>query len=141
MEKETIDKILFNFLETSYLFEKSEEKMFNLSWQEIYLLQCLRNREPVIMSELGNILKLEKYQTTRVVKRLEEKEMLIREKSRDDGRLMFVSISQNGISKLDEIENYHFDLFKNNISSISDKELNALNKAIHEFAGLTGVKK
>lgn len=139
MEKKDIDKILFSFLETSYLFEKSEEKTFGLTWQEIYLLQLLKKDGPSSINSLGSRLYLEKYQITRLVKRLEEKQKITRNKSENDARIILITITEDGINSIDEIEKYHFKLFQKNQSEIKESEITGVIDALQKFASLAGI--
>jgi len=139
MDKINIDNLLFKFLQTSYLFEKSEEKIFNLSWQEIYLLQILKKKGKRKITDLGELMMLERYQITRLIKHLEEEKKVFRESSKEDARIIYIHISKGGRQSLDDIESYHFTLLKEHSNSITDEELKVIAKSINSFASLTGI--
>ncbi len=141
MKKEKIDRLLFDFLETSYLFEKSEEKLFNLSWQEIYLLQILRKNENLIISEISQKMMLEKYQTSRLIEKMLKKGIITKTQDKSDARVFHISINQNGQLSIERVEEYHYFLFKHKEDFIAENELNIIEKLIHKFAQAVKISK
>ncbi len=135
MTKEKIDKLLLCFLETSYLFEKSEEKLFNLSWQEIYLLQKLKIDGSMKIMDIAKVLLLQKYQTTRIINKMIKKKVLTKAQSKEDARVFNVSITMTGLKAIREIEDYHYLLFQNNENMISENQLALIEEIILKFRG------
>lgn len=133
MAKEKIDKLLLCFLETSYLFEKSEEKLFNLSWQEIYLLQKLKIDGSMKIMDIARLLLLQKYQTTRIINKMIEKNVITKTQSKEDARVFIVSISITGMKAIRKIEDYHYRLFQDNGNIISENQLTLIEEIILKF--------
>ncbi|WP_304223209.1 MarR family winged helix-turn-helix transcriptional regulator [Gracilinema caldarium] len=142
MTSQEIDGCLFSFLQTAYHFEAQEKRLFNLSWQEIYLLQLLRYHGPWQISMLGIRMELKKYQTSRLVTRLEELGLVRRSAAGGDRRQIHVELLENGRAKLAEIEAYHRQLFTagEKRGGPGKDTLAILQKAIHQFAALVGIK-
>lgn len=142
MTSQEIDGCLFSFLQTAYHFEAQEKKLFNLSWQEMYLLQLLRRHGPWKISTIGTQMELKKYQTSRLVTRLEELGLVRRSAAGGDRRQVHVELLEQGRLRLIEIEAYHRRLFE-----VAEKRggpgkdtLAILRKAIHQFAALVGIR-
>jgi DNA-binding MarR family transcriptional regulator len=141
MTQEAIDSCLYAFLQTSYHFEAQEKRLFNLSWQEIYLLQLLRRRETWQISQLGKKLELKKYQISRLVSRLEALGLVRRLEPWGDRRNVHVAIQEEGHKRLRDIETYHRQLFNSceYRGGPGIQNLAELNHAIHQFATMVGI--
>jgi DNA-binding MarR family transcriptional regulator len=142
MTPEEIDSCLFSFLQTSYHFEKQEQRHFNLSWQEIYLLQLLKRSEFWQISQLGKKLELKKFQISRLVSRLEALGLVQRLDQAGDRRNVYVAIQEAGNKLLQDIEIYHRELFRlcESRGGPGIEHLATLHHAIHQFAAMVGIQ-
>lgn len=149
MERSQVDAILFAFLRTSYLFEKREESLFGLSWQEVYALQLLRKKGPLGIGELRGELRQEKYQTTRLVDHLEREGLVERgagpaggTSGGRDRRRVAVRLLPGGAAKLETLESYHYELFSSGerAGGPGMESLLGLKEAMDKFSALVGIE-
>ncbi len=133
MEKKKLDNILFKFLETSYHFEKMEENIFNLTWQEIYLLQILKKDGELTVCELANKLNIKQYKATRLIQALQKRKLLYKQQDRIDKRRYFISISKFGIEELEIVEEFNYDIIMNYVSTNVLNNIEVVNTIINDF--------
>lgn len=141
MTSEAIDRCLYVFMQTSYHFEMQERRLFDLSWQDIYLLQVLRRSQDRRITQLGTKLELKKYQISRLVSRLENLGLVRRTGVPDDRRNVEVELLPAGQQRLSDIEAYHRQLFEvsERRGGPGKQTLAELNRTIHQFATMVGI--
>lgn len=142
MTSKAIDSCLYEFLQTAYHFEMQERRLFDLSWQDIYLLQVLRRSQDRRITQLGIRLELKKYQISRLVSRLENLGLVRRTGILGDRRNVEVELLPAGQQRLSDIEAYHRQLFEKSErrGGPGKQTLAELNRAIHQFAVLVGIR-
>lgn len=138
--KERVDQVLFKFLESVYLFEKRETALFGVTWDEVYLLQLLIKHGPLTVSELAGKLKLAAFMTSRMVTRLEAKNLTKRDKTSGDKRVTMVSITADGERKIEEIERYNYQVVSSNIANLANIDIQNLMRSIENLDEVLGLK-
>ncbi len=121
--REQLDPILFNALRAIYKFQQSKMTVFGLDYEDIYLLQLLRNHTPQRMGEIADEMGIPISTATRVVDRLEEKKLLSRKKDPRDKRNILVTLEQKGKDVVTKVENQTFKILSKNLSKYSDEEI------------------
>ncbi len=142
MTSKALDSCLYTFLQTAYHFELQERRLFDLSWQDIYLLQVLRRSQDRRITQLGTRLELKNYQISRLVSRLENLGFVRRTGIPGDRRNVEVELLPAGRQRLSDIEAYHRQLFEKSErrGSPGKQTLAELNRAIHQCAALVGIR-
>lgn len=140
LSRERIDEILFHFLECVYLFEKRETALFSVSWDEVYLLQLLARKGPMTVTELAQKLKVKNFTASRMITRLAEQNLVSRQQSTKDRRVVEVSITPQGLNKIHDIETFNYQTFLANIDALGEQEVQTLMKAIQHLDQLLGLK-
>ena len=140
LHKEHINEILFQFLQSVYLFEKREIALFSVSWDEVYLLQLLARNNPMTVTELAKKLKVKKFTASRMVTRMADQQLVFRKQSTEDRRLVEVSITQQGYNKIDEIETFNYQTILNNIASLGENQVLSLVNSIKSLDTLLGLE-
>ncbi len=139
MEREQVDRLLFDFLRTIYLFEKREEARFNLTWQEIFLLQTLRFDGDKKISELAAVLKVPLFRASRLVDRLEKLGHVRKDATDKDKRVRYAVITEEGIRIVKAVEEYNWTTVKERIDLLAPEELDILVRSIPKMKLLLGL--
>ena len=139
MTQERINDVLFRFLQSVYLFEKREISLFNVTWDEVYLMQLLVRQYSMTVSELADKLKVKAFTASRMITRLCSQNLVTREQSSCDRRVIKVSITSNGIQKIQEIEAFNNNMIRSNIGSLGNMDIQTLMSAIEKLDDLLGL--
>ncbi len=139
LEREQIDRLLFDFLRTIYLFEKREEARFNLTWQEIFLLQTLRFEGQKRITELAEVLRIPLFRASRLVDRLERLGHLRKDATDKDKRVRYAVITPAGREVVQKVEEFNWTTVKERIDLLSSQELEALVHALPKLKMLLGL--
>lgn len=130
--REKLDEILFRALQAVYKFQQSKVTAFGLDYEDIYLLQFLRNSSPARMSDIAAEMNIPVSTATRVVDRLQKKKLTSRKKDASDKRNVLVSLKPEGEDAVRRIENQTYELLKNNLDGFSEEDIASFFKtAVH----------
>jgi len=125
LKRETTDRILFESLRAIYQFELAKETSFGLSYEDIYLLQFLRSKSPSKMSEIAREMGMPISTATRVIDRLQKKELMTREKDPEDKRNILVFLKPGGEKIVKRVEDHTFEIISGNLESFSKTDVEA----------------
>ena len=118
LNQERINEILFLFLQSVYLFEKREAYLFSVSWDEVYLLQLLARKNPMTVTEIAKKLKVKNFTASRMITRLADQNLVFRKQSTEDRRVVEVSITPQGLNKINVIEDFNYNtILSNNLTA------------------------
>ena len=126
------------FQEVMQLFKHSMNKLLEetgISAPQGMVLGLLSKKKKIKITELSHELCLSNSTVSGIIDRLEKQEMVVRERSMDDKRVVYVSISPN-FKEMHEI--FHKQLEKNLQNTISKGSEDELHKI---FEGLSTLKK
>lgn len=126
------------FQEVMHLFKHSIKKMCGdtgMSAPQGMIIGLLSKNKKMKITELSNHLSLSNSTVSGMIDRLEAKEMVIRERSKDDKRVVYVSVSPNFE---DMHKNFHKQLEENIEKIMSQGNKEELHKI---FEGLNTLKK
>lgn len=140
LSRERINDIFFLFLQSVYLFERRESSLFSVSWDEVYLLQLLARKNPMTVTELARKLKVKNFTASRMISRLADQDLVVRQQSSDDGRIVEVYITRQGLEKIKEIEDFNYKTILSNIDILGEKEVQTLMDSIEKLDILLGLK-
>ena len=126
------------FQEVMQLFKHNMSKLFNekgMSAPQAMVLGLLSKKKKLKITELGSELCLSNSTVSGIIDRLEKHEMVIRERSIDDKRVVYVSISPN----FEDMHKVFHKQFEKNIENIMSK---GSAEELHKiFEGLDTLKK
>ena len=140
LNQERVNEMLFNFLQSVYLFESREASLFSVSWDEVYLLQLLARKNPMTVTELAKKLKVKNFTASRMITRLADQNLIVRKQSADDRRIVEVFITQQGLNKINQIETFNYNTILANIDSLGRNEVQILMISIGNLDILLGLK-
>jgi MarR family transcriptional regulator, organic hydroperoxide resistance regulator len=127
-----LNAILFNALRAIYKFQQSKVAVFNLDYEDIYLMQLLRNNSPVRMGEIAEEMSIPISTATRVVDRLQQMGLVSRKKDPGDRRTVLVSLEKKGEAAVRKIEEHTFSVISENLAGFTDEEIASfLKTAVH----------
>jgi MarR family transcriptional regulator, organic hydroperoxide resistance regulator len=118
-----LNAILFNALRAIYRFQQSKVAAFNLDYEDIYLMQLLRNNSPVKMGEIAEEMSIPISTATRVVDRLQQMGMVSRKKDAGDRRTVLVSLEKKGEAAVRKIEEHTFRVLSENLAGFTNDEI------------------
>jgi len=123
-----------------YHFERTLYARFGLGYQELCLLQLLRRKSGIHVSEAARVLEIPLFSATRLVQRLEADGYVVKRQDADDGRAILLSLSPRGRRLIRRIEDDNYELIMANAAAFSGKELDALVLVAGKMGRLLGVE-
>ena len=120
-----LDAILFSALRAVYQFERSKMGLFDLTYEEIYLLQYLRRRSPARMSLIAEEMKKPVSTATRLMDRMESRGLVHRNKDRQDKRTILVTLSSEGRRLVQRVEDHTHERIMDNLIRFSPSQIAA----------------
>lgn len=125
------EKAVLNILYTSSWVETKQKaffKTYNITNQQYNILRILRgqNPEPCTINILKDRMIDKMSDTSRLTDRLFKKGLIKKETSKEDKRASLISISENGLKLLSELDS-KINYIHSILDHLSDQELNSLN--------------
>lgn len=126
MERKELLALLYRFLDALYRFEKREQALFGVSWQELYLLKHLQYKSSLSVGEAASLLAIKHFEASRLCARLESRGFVYKERDKENRRTVSLQLSKNGEDLLAKTEDFHMNTFSRNLSVLRDEELSSL---------------
>lgn len=101
------------------ILSNEEKKQFNIT--DYYYLTMIYNMENPNLGDIAEKLKLTKPAISALVKRLEKNELVNKIKSKEDGRIYYLKVTEKGM-KIIAGDNALYEQFSNLISENASKE-------------------
>ena len=120
-----LDEILFSALRAIYQFERVKVSLFDLTYEEIYLMQFLRRNSVVPMTEIAGEMHIPVSTATRLIDRLERRKLVYRRKDDTDRRKILVALAGQGETLVGEVEDHTFETVAGNLNGFSSEEVGA----------------
>jgi len=98
----------------------------SVSLQHVHVLMVLRAAGPLTIGTLARTLDVSVASATGIVTRMEERELVERTRSREDRRVVTVSLARGGNAALDQLDGRAREHFKLMLDSLSIEELESL---------------
>lgn len=116
LSRRELDEALFQALRAVYRFERSKVERFELSFEEIYLLQYLRRTSASRMSDIAHEMGIPVSTATRLVDRLCRMQLVDRGRGEADGRVVQVRLNANGEAAVSAVERHSFEVISMNVA-------------------------
>jgi DNA-binding MarR family transcriptional regulator len=115
-------------------FEDDLFAKFDLTAQQYNLLRLLRASHPDAAPTLSLVNRLVSRapDVTRMLDRLEERDLIVRTRSTEDRRTVLVGISESGLALLDQIAEPLRECHERQLGHLSSSELKALVQLLHK---------
>ena len=124
IHRRKLDEILFQALRAIH--------DFGLTYEAIYLLQYLRRQSPAPMSTLAGEMAMPISTVTRLVDRLQQRDLVARVKDDRDKRIIRVLLRPAGQRIVKAVETHTYDLIAKNMTVFEATDFQAfLQTAVH----------
>lgn len=93
------NQLCFALYSTSLAMEQLYRKLLqdlNLTYPQYLVMLCLWEKKELAVMELGKLLRLESGTMTPLLKRMEKDELVVRMRSKEDERKVFVTLTPKG---------------------------------------------
>ncbi|MBC2711402.1 MAG: MarR family transcriptional regulator [Desulfosarcina sp.] len=126
ISRQDLDDILFGALQAIYRFERVKVQRFGLTYEQIYLLQFLRRQGSAAMSDIAAEMRIPVSTATRLIDRMEKRQLLNRRQSHDDKRSRIVEIEASGENLVQAVEDHTFSRISTNLEKITDVDISGV---------------
>ena len=131
------DEVFVNIIRTAEVFNRKLTeflKTFELTSSQFNVLRILRGAEPdgLICREIGERMIAFDPDVTKLLDRLEARDLIVRERQQKDRRVITVRISEEGLKLLKDIDQPILDFVDNLLGHMSQKKLRTLNELTEE---------
>ncbi|MCF7946182.1 MAG: MarR family transcriptional regulator [Spirochaetia bacterium] len=140
LNRKHVDNLIYNVLKVMYQFEQREAGRFGLIWSEVLVLKRLQETDSQRISDIAGCLNIPVFKASRLIKKLEKRELIEKSSGGSDKREVLISISDQGREIVDSIEDYNYKTIMDNASSFSLREIRGIMKAMDKLDKLLGVK-
>jgi len=117
---------LFILIKTIFHYERIFSAKFNLKIEEVYVLEILRNKDVVRVTDISKDLQLPMFNISRLVNRLVEDGHISKEQDLVDRRNYFLHLTEKGKEALSAVENYSFERISSNVKLLPEDQVNEL---------------
>ena len=140
LNQKKLNEDLYIIIRTIFHYERIFYNKFNLKIEEVYVLQILRNKEVVRVTDISKELQTPMFNISRLVNRLVEDGHVSKEQDLVDRRNFFLHLTEKGKQILSAVENYSFERISTNVKYLQEyqvKELLHLAEQLHIILGVT----
>lgn len=132
-DRKCISESVYRFLENLYFLEREEEEKFGLTRDEIYLLQKIALDPELRVTDLAKKMRTKVFAVSRMLNKLENLELVQRTNSRKDKRSYTFCITNGGIEKIKDIEEYSNEVLVSRLEAIPNDELSIILSVLDDF--------
>lgn len=127
------DEVFINIIRTAEVFNRKQTeflKNYDLTPSQFNVLRILRGAEPdgLICREIGERMVAFDPDVTKLLDRLEARDLIARQRQQKDRRVIAVRISEAGLKLLKKIDQPIIDFINNLLRHLGEKQLRALNE-------------
>ncbi|MEO0962357.1 MAG: MarR family transcriptional regulator [Pseudomonadota bacterium] len=97
------------------------------------VLMTIAETEPISIQALTRQLARDKAQMTRIIQLLEQKELLVRKRSSEDGRVSLVSLTDEGQTLVDSFQDALADVVEELLKGVSTEERKRLSATLQKI--------
>ncbi len=131
------DEVFINVIRTAEIFNRKQTeflKDYDLTPSQFNVLRILRGAEPdgLICREIGERMVAFDPDVTKLLDRLEARNLIGRERQKKDRRVIVVRISEEGLKLLKKIDRPLADFIGDLLGHLGDNKLRALNELTEE---------
>jgi len=140
LNPQKINEDLYVLIKTIFHYERIFNVKFGLKIEELYVLEIMRTRQVVRVTDISKELQLPMFSISRLVNRLVEDKYVTKEQDQSDHRNYFLHLTNEGKAILTAVENYSLERISSNMKYLKDKqvkELLNLADQLHIILGVT----
>jgi DNA-binding MarR family transcriptional regulator len=126
----SLPPLIFRLVRRKLVMSAAAETDADIKLIHFEILKLLKEQGTLHPAEIGGKLQIAKAQMTHLVDKLEEKGFVIREMCSDDRRTINITLTEKGNKVLEEQDNMVIKAVLDNMSSLSDAELEVLSNSL-----------
>lgn len=136
--KRTLNKLLVQFFK--YIMEIEERKLITdefkeITYNDMHIIEAIGLNQPKKMSEIAKMMSVTTGTLTTAVNALEKKGYVLRQRSDQDKRVVFMTLTERGISAYRHHEKFHQDMIAFILEHVSEEESQVLQRALERLMG------
>ena len=144
METErTLNKLLVDFFK--YIMEIEEKKLIteefsDVTYNDMHIMEAIGIGEPKMMWQIAREMAVTTGTLTRAVDALEKKGYVQRQRSEQDKRVVYITLTGRGVGAYRHHERFHQDMIAYILDGITEEEGQVLSAALEKLMGYFGEK-
>ncbi len=140
MTREEIDEVLYESMSAIFQFDRLKVSLFNMTYQDSYLLYFIRKHGPARMSEIAEEMNIHISTASRAIDKLEKRRLVVRKKDKADRRNILVSLAPAGAMLMKASEDHSFYTIQEGLAGLSSDEVLNIIKAAKMLNKILGVR-
>lgn len=136
--EQTLNRLLVQFFK--YIMEIEERKLITdefkeITYNDMHIIEAIGIKQPEKMSEVAKIMSVTTGTLTKAVNALEKKGYVQRQRSEQDKRVVYMTLTERGIQAYRHHERFHQDMIAFILEHVSDEESQVLRRALERLMG------
>ncbi len=136
--EQTLNRLLVEFFK--YIMEIEEKKLITdefreITYNDMHIIEAIGLEKPKKMSEIAKIMSVTTGTLTKAVDSLEKKGYVQRQRSRQDKRVVNITLTQQGVTAFRHHEKFHQDMIAFILEHVSEEESRVLRHALERLMG------
>ena len=136
--EQTLNRLLVQFFK--YIMEIEEKKLITdefreITYNDMHIIEAIGLDKPKKMSEIAKIMSVTTGTLTKAVDSLEKKGYVQRQRSRQDKRVVNITLTQQGVTAFRHHEKFHQDMIAFILEHVSEEESRVLRHALERLMG------
>lgn len=136
--EQTLNRLLVEFFK--YIMEIEEKKLITdefreITYNDMHIIEAIGLDKPKKMSEIAKIMSVTTGTLTKAVDSLEKKGYVQRQRSRQDKRVVNITLTQQGVTAFRHHEKFHQDMIAFILEHVSEEESRVLRHALERLMG------
>lgn len=134
--EQTLNRFLVDFFK--YIMELEEKKLItaefaDITYNDMHVIEAIGLDKPQKMSHIAKKMSVTTGTLTKAIDALEKKGYVCRERSRQDKRVVNITLTQRGIDAYRHHERFHQDMIAFILDSVSEQECKVLQSTLEKL--------
>lgn len=134
--EQTLNRLLVQFFK--FIMEIEEKKLItdefrNITYNDMHVIEAIGLKEPQKMSQIAKTLSVTTGTLTKAMDSLEKKGYVLRRRSEQDKRVVYITLTDRGVRAYRHHEKFHQDMIAFILDDISEQESQVLRKALERL--------
>jgi DNA-binding MarR family transcriptional regulator len=129
----SIPPLIFRFLRRKLIKTALADIDVDIKFPHLEIMTVLKEEGTLHVAEIGEKLQIAKAQMTHLIDKLVDLNLVARQMGSADRRTLNIALTAKGKSLLEEHENFLVDTVRENMASLTDKELETLSASLRNL--------
>lgn len=130
----SVPPLIFRLVRQRVLTTTLADSNLDIKLLHIEIMHVLKDEGTMHPAKIGEKLLIAKAQMTHLIDKLVELGFVKREMCADDRRTLNISLTEKGLKTLEEQDKIVLNAMNDNMSSLSDTELESLSNSLHNLS-------